>query len=108
MDECWQEHLHNIKDWKKDDLETRMHQLEVELQEQLQLEAKDHRKIRTIAQVIFFHRIELLRRKDAAIARFMENLVPFLTTTEMGKNDLMLLLYPPNNTLIYPNPNSSN
>ena len=96
----------NPKHMKDDELVTRMHQLEVELVQQQVF--KDFNTQRRIRQLLFFLEIEMLRREDAAIARFMEKLVPFHTTTKMGKSDLMLLLYPPNNTLIYPNPNSSN
>ena len=105
MDEC------NNKDLQDAELVTRIHQLGVELakQQQMQLPAlEDYENQRRIRQRLFFSEIEVLRREDAAIARFMEKLVPFHTTTKMGKNDLMLLLYPPNNTLTYPNPNSSN
>ena len=105
MDEC------NNKDLQDAELVTRIHQLGVELakQQQMQLPAlQDYENQRRIRQRLFFSEIEVLRREDKDIAAFMKDLVPFLTTTKMGKNDLMLLLYPPNNTLIYPNPNSSN
>ena len=100
MDEC------NNKDLQDAELVTRIHQLGVELAKQKQVQ--DYENQRRIRQLLFFSQIEVLRREDAAIATFMEKLVPFHTTTKMGKNDLMLLLYPPNNTLTYPNPNSSN
>ena len=100
MDEC------NNKDLQDTELVTRIHQLGVELAKQKQMQ--DYENQRRIRQRLFFSEIEVLRREDAAIATFMEKLVPFHTTTKMGKNDLMLLLYPPNNTLTYPNPNSSN
>ena len=104
MDEC------NNKDLQDDELVTRIHQLEVELvlQQQMVIDKDYWKTIRKIRQQLFFSEMEVLRREDDAIAGFMQDLVPFLTTTEMGKNDLMLLLYPHNNTLTYPNPNSSN
>jgi hypothetical protein len=66
-------------------------------------------RIRCFAELRFFFQIELYSRIHLEIKTFTENLVPFLTTEKMGKEDLMLLLYPnPNSTLIYPNPNDSN
>ena len=102
MDEC------NNKDLQDAELVTRIHQLGVELAKQQQMQLPDYENQRRIRQRLFFSEMEVLRREDKDIAAFMKDLVPFLTTTKMGKNDLMLLLYPPNNTLTYPNPNSSN
>ena len=65
--------------------------------------------IRCYAELILFLQVEQLSRIHPDVKKLKENLVPFFTTTKMGKEDLMLLLYPnPNSTLIYPNPNDSN
>ena len=55
-----------------------------------ELRTKFAARIRCFAEVRFFFQMELYSRIHLEIKSFMENLVPFLTTTEMGKEDLML------------------
>ena len=47
-------------------------------------------KIRSNAEIRFFFLVELCGRMYPEVKRFTEKLVPFLTTTKMGKEDLML------------------
>ena len=91
--EALKNELNNMRDTE---LQEELYQLKQQLAEILRKKTKPEDK-RMQAQLIFFYEMEQLGRAHPNIEQFLRPLIPFFTTTAMGKNDLMLmlLLHPP-------------